>query len=361
MTTEAQLVDALAHRATPSVASPLASFESVRSRSAAIGRRRRRRRAVIGATAATLVVAMIAFGVRLASADRTRVATVTPDTTGAANGIDLLIAAPDAGQLAIWRDGARQRLIATGLGNVTAVATSPDGRTAVIVTDDPSAGCSSAAGPALSRIDLDSGSSERLVGWATDAMISPDGAWVAYEYRCDGVGVGITSLRDGTNFRVGAAEGSRPLAFTGSATLLYAEPTSDGTGAKGFSTSESSFTDGGWQPGVRVDRHASPPVADPWVADASDSVFGVGSRLDAGRETGDLPDPIHDFGSDGAQRVLDIDAVHDGNLRDLLVTTARPDGTRQVWRVQLDDDLRLVHLEELPVPADVIAVAPLPR
>ena len=353
MTTEAQLREALGGMARGALHEP-GSFESVRARAGDLRRRRRQRRLVM-ATAAAIAIAAAAGAVQLTGEDRVTVATDPTTPTTRSGALELLVATR-SGTVSVWRDGVEQRRVATRVAGVTELAVTPDGGTALVVheTTDPARdGCATE----LAGIDLREGASTPtlLVGGAQKPMISPDGGRVAY-WLCD-EGVGLTSLLTGENHRL-TGWPARPLAWTGEKTLAWAlvEPTPDG--GEGWATMQSTFDGRGWPDGTRVDLHVGYPVAQPWVASGTDAVFGVGSRLDSNREAGDLPPPIRDFGRDGAQGVVAIAQIVPGDLHALLVTTEGADGARRVWRVDLDDELGLIDLVELPVPPDVAAVAP---
>jgi WD40 repeat protein len=87
--------------------------------------------------------------------------------------------------------------------DVTGLATTPDGRAALISHIGSNAGCADRA-PVLERFDLTNGSSTRLVGDGLAPVVSPDGRLVAYGTECEGIGVGITDLRTGANYRMSA-------------------------------------------------------------------------------------------------------------------------------------------------------------
>jgi hypothetical protein len=122
--------------------------------------------------------------------------------------------------------------------DVTGLATTPDGREALISHVATGGACGDRPAPVLERFDLGTGATTRLVGDGLAPVVSPNGRLVAYGTRCEGVGIGVTDLRTGANYRMDAlpprgrnavvVDSAAPLAWSPDSTrILYRVRTLD--------------------------------------------------------------------------------------------------------------------------------------
>ncbi len=294
--------------------------------------------------AAVVVVAAVAGGLVLFTGGPDLV-TVATNPSPNSSRPDLVVTT-GSGASGIW-DGSTWKL-RLPLSPASEVVVNPDGQTAIVARPGPGEGCD--ARP-LEEVSLDDPTvvPRVIVGGATNPMISPDGLWVAYQYRCKGVGVGVTNLDTLQNWRVSISEtDERPLAWVDEHTLLF------GSDAD---VQEVKWSGRTW--GESTSRHdlPGPAVANPWSTNGPGLLFGVGSRLEWRLGTTDRL--VHDFGRDGATSIEAITPLGPTDQSEVVVTTRGANGSLEAWLLTISGEA--TEIEALALPPDTRTAAPGPH